>query len=378
MIAFIKRYKLVLTVLFFTGTVSTNADAQITDGPYIFYRGNEMVVKSVRLKTGVYTADSIKFNEKSKQRRPLTVHVDGHPEWDFTVKLRKDIKNEPVYSRGTENVIALSDIEGEFEPFRNLLLAAKVIDEHYHWIFGKGSLVVAGDLFDRGKQVAQYLWLLYKLEDEARAKGGAVHVVLGNHELMNLSGDLRYVQPEYFFNAKLMAEEYLNLYATNTELGRWLRSKNVIEKDGKFLVMHGGMSPQLNALRLSLDTINKISRAFYGVLIHQVMDKTAEPLVSGTISQTWYRGYFLDPKATMATVDSTLNFYEVQRILVGHDIIDHVDALYNCKIIGLDVNEHQNSHEALLILKGHYYRLDDKGTKTELFKDEIKTIKEQD
>lgn len=363
----IKQYKLLGLILLLTPVVSLKGHAQITDGPYVFYKGDKVVVKSVVLKNGAYAADSVEFSNADRQKESVAVHVDSHPEWDFTVKLRTALQNEPVVSPGTDNVIALSDIEGEFEPFRNLLLAAKVIDRQYNWIFGKGSLIVAGDLFDRGKQVAQYLWLLYKLEDEARAKGGAVHVVLGNHELMNLSGDLRYVRPEYYANAKLMQENYQNLYAPNTELGRWLRSKNVIEKDGQFLVMHGGMSPQLNALQLPLEKIDKISRAWYGVPINRVSDKATEPLVSGTISQTWYRGYFLDPKATAATVDSTLSFYKVQRILVGHDIIDHVAPLYGNKVIGLDVNEHQGAHEALLILKGHYYRMDDEGNKTALF-----------
>ena len=63
------------------------------------------------------------------------------------------------------------------------------MDSACHWTFGKGHLVICGDLFDRGNDVTAELWLLYKLEEEAKEKGGYVHTILGNHEIMNLSGD---------------------------------------------------------------------------------------------------------------------------------------------------------------------------------------------
>ena len=62
-------------------------------------------------------------------------------------------------------MLALSDIEGEFENFRALLIAGHMMDSLYHWTFGKGHLVICGDLFDRGRDVVAELWLLYKLED---------------------------------------------------------------------------------------------------------------------------------------------------------------------------------------------------------------------
>jgi len=336
----------------------------ITDGPYVFYRNGLMVVKSVVEVKGVYTARADSF-AAGKAPKTLRVRLDGHPDWDFTVKLRDKIVNEPVYSPGADKVLALSDIEGEFEPFRNLLLQAGVIDGQYNWIFGKGSLVVAGDLFDRGKQVAQYLWLLYKLEDEARAKGGVVHVVLGNHEMMNLSGDVRYVDSVYFAGCSLMGEDYGSLYKANTELGRWLRSKNTIEKDGDLLVLHGGVSPILLQRGLQLTDINTLSRPYYAARYRAIPDSLKDLFNEQALF--WYRGYFLEPKAGQGQIDSTLEWYGVKKILVGHDIIDHVAAFYNNKLVGLDVNEHEGVHEALLIDKGKYYRIDDKGNKALIF-----------
>jgi len=336
----------------------------ITDGPYVFYKNDRVIVKSVVNKNGHYIADSSGFSLTDRPGHMLQVHLDGHPEWDFTVRLRGQINNEPVCSPGASKIFAVSDIEGEFEPFRNLLLQAHVIDGQYNWIFGKGSLIIAGDLFDRGKQVSQYLWLLYKLEDEARAKGGVVHVVLGNHEIMNLSGDIRYVQPEYFNNCRLMNEAYVDLYSDHTELGRWLRSKNIIEKDGDFLVLHGGVAQAVNEFNMPLDEINRLCRPWYAVPRKEISTVNVQPFFSGTTSPFWYRGYFLDPKASQAQIDSTLRIYKVKEIWVGHDIIHHVSRLYNDKVVGLDVDEHEGTHEGLLMLNNKYYRVDDKGLRT--------------
>jgi len=336
----------------------------ITDGPYVFYRGDQVVVKSVIKKNGNYIADSSSFPITKKFNHVLRIHIDDHPEWDFNVKIRKTIINEPATSPGSDKVFAVSDIEGEFEPFRKLLLRVKVIDSNYNWIFGKGNLLVAGDLFDRGKQVTQYLWLLYKLEDEAKEKGGAVHVILGNHEIMNLSGDLRYVDVAYYVNCKTINENYTNLYTENTELGRWLRSKNVIEKDGDFLMVHGGVAQVINKLNMPLAEINSLCRPYYALPLEQIPDGKIQLFFDGTTSPFWYRGYFITPKATQAQIDSTLAIYQVRQILVGHDIIDHISRLYNNEVIGLDVDEHQGTHEGLLSESGVFCRIDDNGLRT--------------
>src|SRR5262249_11449522 len=150
----------------------------ITDGPYVLYRNGQVVVKSVELKDGKYVASVDSFPEAEKEKRELAVHLDGHPEWDFKVRLRREIHtpadSTTAVAPKKARTLILSDIEGEFEHFRDLLLAAKVIDKHYRWRFGRGKLIIAGDLFDRGPQVCQYLWLMYKLEDEAARKGGEV------------------------------------------------------------------------------------------------------------------------------------------------------------------------------------------------------------
>jgi hypothetical protein len=337
----------------------------MADGPYIFYQQKKAYIKGVELKDGVpvTSIDSFELNDKAKQR--LKVRIYGHADWDFEVKLKKEIVPRESVFKGAGKMLFVSDIEGEFEAFRNLLLVNGVINGKYQWTFGKGKLIIAGDLFDRGKQVTQYLWLLYKLEDEAREKGGDVNVVLGNHDIMNLKGDFRYVQPEYMANAQLMHQSYADLYSADTELGRWLRSKNIIEKIGDQLVMHGGMSGEVLSKQFTLNRINNSCRPFYDVPAKQLPDSIKAFL--GNTGLFWYRGYFMAPKASSALIDSTLQQYQAKQIVVGHTIIDkNLAFYYKGKVLGLDVNQHAGTHAAALFDKGHWYLLDDSGNRRKL------------
>ena len=88
--------------------------------------------------------------------------------------------------------------------------------------------------------------------------------------------------------------------------------------------------------------------------------KRSGPLFDGitNVSPFWYRGYFLDPRATQNLIDSTLAFYHCKKIIVGHDIIDNVACFYDCKVFGVDVNEHEGNAQGLLIEKNKYYKVD--------------------
>jgi hypothetical protein len=207
------------------------------------------------------------------------------------------------------------------------------------------------------------LWLLYKLEDEAREKGGNVHTILGNHDVMNLSGDYRYVQQKYFDNAKLMQVEYATLYGRDTELGRWLRSKNTIEKIGDNLYLHGGISPAILARKMSLDVINEVCRPYYDQGHHlENFSDTSLRIFFGRDALFWYRGYFMDPRASQSFVDSTLAFYHAKRIIIGHTITDsNIASYYEGKIIGIDVNEHEGHSEAILVQKSRISVMDKDG-----------------
>jgi hypothetical protein len=95
-------------------------------------------------------------------------------------------------------VIAFADVHGAYDDLVGLLQASGVIDKSLHWSAGPIHVVSLGDLLDRGADSRKVMDLLMRLQGEATAAGGQLHVVLGNHEAMNLLGDLRYVSPGEF------------------------------------------------------------------------------------------------------------------------------------------------------------------------------------
>jgi hypothetical protein len=236
---------------------------------------------------------------------------------------------------------------------------AGVIDAGYNWTFGDGHLVLTGDFFDRGDQVTEVLWLIYSLEDKAKAAGGYVHFVLGNHEIMNLSGDLRYLHPKYLQNAALVNEDYMGgLYGENSEIGRWLRTKNIVEKVGNILFMHGGISAEMNFIDISLNKINELARPYYPDSTSKYTDPKVEVIYSDW-GPFWYRGYYQGKTiATIGQIDSTLEKYNVKKIATGHTVIsDTISVLHNGKLINTDVHHAKGHSEALLIEGGKYYRI---------------------
>ena len=99
---------------------------------------------------------------------------------------------------GAERVVAVADIHGAYEELVEILQASRVIDTALAWTGGPAHLVVVGDVLDRGAGSRQALDLIMRLQQESAEQGGHVHFALGNHELMNLTGDLRYVSEQEY------------------------------------------------------------------------------------------------------------------------------------------------------------------------------------
>ena len=97
-----------------------------------------------------------------------------------------------------DRIVAVGDVHGAYDALIETLQAADVLDDELDWSGGNTHLVFTGDLLDRGAQSRQVMDLVMRLEKPARRAGGRVHLLLGNHEVMNLNGDLRYVaEAEY-------------------------------------------------------------------------------------------------------------------------------------------------------------------------------------
>ena len=345
--------KLFFFLLF--STISLNGQNQkvpdihkLSDGPYVFVKKNKLIENTIS-KGIVYSKilaknsyDTIFFPEKST----------------FTTKRK---------------IAALSDIHGQYDLALKLLRNNKIIDNKLNWNFGKGHLVIVGDIFDRGEKVNEILWLIYKLEIQAKDKGGQVHFILGNHEYMVLQKDLRYINEKYKLSSKLIGLEYDELYSNQTILGRWLRSKSTIIKINNNVFVHGGVSKNFIIKNgVDFNRLNSIMRKHIDFPKKEIKSMDFYELYYGSKSLIWYRGYFkryfdkYKENFTEKDMSKILKLISSDHIVVGHCSHNEIVQLYNKKVFGVDSSIKKGKYgEVLFIKKKRFFKgnLDGKSIK---------------
>ncbi len=269
---------------------------------------------------------------------------------------------------GVSKWIAISDIHGEYEPLIEILINAGVIDRALHWKWGKGHLVINGDVTDRGAWVTECLWLIYQLEQEAKTVGGGVHYVLGNHELMVIKGDLRYVHQRYLDGiAQRNRTPYDDLFGSDMELGRWMRSRPALLRINQTLFVHGGVSPTIVQGGYDIAKLNDAVRRGLGFTSPRACFSDTTKLLFSSLGPLWYRGYLMEmegryPATTLSQIDSQLVYFGVQNIVVGHSQVDSITTLHDGRVIAIDVRvDKLGGQQALLWQDSAFYRVEASG-----------------
>jgi hypothetical protein len=219
----------------------------------------------------------------------------------------------------SERIFAIGDVHGDFNSFCQILRRTGLVDDRNHWIGGNATLVQTGDVIDRGAHGRESMDLIMALQAEASKAGGNVVPLMGNHEVMNVVGDLRYVTPANYAafadnasdkrrqdayqkykawvetHAKLLAAikepgavaseqefmaqhpagflEYRDAFSPGSRYGKWVRGHNAVAEIGGVVFLHGGIAPQLTSL--SIEQIN--SQVHEEI---QNFDRTTQQLVS--------------------------------------------------------------------------------------------------
>lgn len=343
------------------------------EGPYIFYK-NDSVLNVNYIKGNQddgFSLDQKEYTIGSKISASCYFPIDS-THFEFVVDTNFKIA-QSTYSDGNK-ILAISDIESGYKTFRDFLIASKVIDKNLDWTFGRGHLVLVGDFVDRDFSATQVLWFIYKLEQDAAKLGGTVHFILGNHELKNMQGNYDSTSPKYFHIASILEKKQIELFDSNSFIGKWMSSKNTIELINGVLFTHGGLHPKIADYNLNLEDINKIVRDNYYRPYYPKPTKTAVQFLTSTKTGiSWYRGYFKD-NLTQEDVQHGLDRFKAKSIVVGHTLQSKVNAKYNGKVIGIDVkhpkdynkNFPNQKSEGLLIQGNKYYRVLHNGEKKEI------------
>ena len=266
--------------------------------------------------------------------------------------------------QGVERIIAIGDIHGDYDNYISVLKEAGVVNRRGRWVAGKTHVVQVGDIPDRGPDTLKIIRHLQKLEKQAKKAGGYLHLLIGNHEYMNITGDLRYVHPgEYAAfetrNSKQVRDNYYNYVVQTLERQRqdllasghstndlpivdetfeqnwyvehplgfvehrlawqqggdifeWVASHNTIIRINGTLFLHGGLSSTL--LPMTLSEINDRIRAE----LNREPVK-GEPLGTADFGPLWYRGLARgNETAEGEALQAILSHFDAQTIVLGH------------------------------------------------------------
>lgn len=234
-------------------------------------------------------------------------------------------------------VAAIGDVHGDLAATRAALRLAGAIDETDAWVGGSLVVVQTGDQLDRGDDEQAILDLLERLEDEATAAGGALHVLNGNHEIMNVAGDLRYVTPGGFADfedapgvevgtadprvarAEARARARVAAFVPGGPYARKLARRNTVVIVGETVFVHGGVLPDhVSGGVPDLEKLNADAREwFWG-------GSTRAKAIVGTLmnpqSVVWTRVYADGDPDTCETLRTALQKLNASRMVVGHTV----------------------------------------------------------
>ncbi|MCB9684745.1 MAG: metallophosphoesterase [Alphaproteobacteria bacterium] len=250
-----------------------------------------------------------------------------------------------VVEASGRRIVAVGDLHADLDAALATLRIAGVVDAGGHWSGGDTILVQTGDTTDRGPDSHGVMAMLRRLQEESAAAGGQVVALLGNHEIMNLRGDWRYVSPEdlagYGGDAKRQAA-----FGVDGEDGRWLRTLGVAARVGDTVFVHGGITPRW--AEGGVDRLNQQVRA--------ALDDPGKPAVLGEDGPVWYRDYVLQPEEQACPVlTQALTSLGARRMVVGHTTRRDGRVESRCGgallVIDIGVSAHYGSHLGAIELR---------------------------
>lgn len=287
------------------------------------------------------------------------------------------VGGEALAQPAPQRIVAVGDLHGDWDAWIAIARNAGLVDARDRWAGAAATLVQTGDITDRGPDSVKIIRHLQKLEGEAARAGGRVVVLLGNHEAMNVTGDLRYVDPGEFaafadrnsekrraavyeanaaaieaayraqdpaMDAKTVRKAWMDAtplgmlehqaaWGPKGELGRWASGLPAMVRIGGTLFAHGGISAPYTAMG-GLDEINRRVRAAMAA-----GDKSPGSIINDPLGPLWYRGLITRGAAFEAEVaaaaaasgaparprppieqelDLVLTAFGVKRLVIGH------------------------------------------------------------
>ena len=302
-------------------------------------------------------------------------------------------------------IVAIGDIHGSHKNYIQILNDSGLIDDNGSWIGKDTHLVQVGDLPDRGPDTAKIIKHLQKLEKEALREGGMIHLLIGNHEFMNVVGDLRYVHAGEYeafvtvrsaklrdaYTKKIIREiktkktlqksssldmqmelpkidnafkkqlyekiplgyvEHRLAWQPKGKINSWIAKHNAVIKINDMLFLHAGIGPSV--VNLSIQEINERIRA---EILGQIKHKGG--LGNSQDGPLWYRGLAMNPEeAETKHLEELLRKHDVKKIIIGHTpSLGVITPRFGSKVLIIDtgISEHYGGHRSSLIIDNNQF-----------------------
>jgi len=305
---------------------------------------------------------------------------------------------ESIYEN-VGRIVAVGDLHGDYDQYLQVLRDNDLVDKRLRWQGGNTHFVQMGDVTDRGPDSLKIIQHLMNLEKQAEKAGGRVHVLIGNHEVMNIQTDLRYVHPgEYqalvsnkskrrqkqyidaVFRSMLKRQpdliaqekekraeleerfplgyvEHRMMWEPGRELANWYAGQDAVIRINDSIFIHGGLDPHATSYP-SLDDINETVRA--------ELQPGAQPnLTQDQRGPLWYRGLARhSAEEELAPLETMLAHYEASRIFVAHSTTrGAVIPRFNGKVVLADVgiSAHYGASMANVVIDGDSVKVRHRG-----------------
>jgi len=290
----------------------------------------------------------------------------------FSILLSARAAEIPCVWSGVEKIVAVGDLHGDYDNFIKILLGTGLVDEKLKWSGGDTHFVQTGDIMDRGPGAKMIFDVLRRLEKEAEWAGGKVHVLIGNHEELNITGIVfdypDYVTVEQFVSflprdyRRQKEREFLKrIHGTSTlwneeipdagtrsklfeywqglmrtddarrvyiksfndTYGEWLLEKNAVIRINDTVFAHGGISEKYSTWELgSINSLLRNELSFFKGR-QKVFLRYAKPFEAKIVYDAYSPLWFRD----LAVKDEKSIKGEFERILknlgAGHMVIAH-------------------------------------------------------
>lgn len=244
----------------------------------------------------------------------------------------------------TGRIFAIGDVHGDYTTFMTLLFRAKIVDKNGNWIAGRTILVQVGDVLDSKVRVpdgkddggeVKIFRKLFDLHNQSHYHGGKVIFIVGNHEMMNLTGDFSYVSDKgknEFGGSSGRRKFFSPGSQFCVELSKFAYG---IAKIGNTLFVHGSVLPSI-AKKYSISVINELLHRFMRGERELMYNKDFKNIFLDNNGICWARTYSLEKPRCGALYD-VLNLYGGNQMVVGHSVQDEgINAKCQNKVWRID------------------------------------------